>query len=377
MGFDWLAVGFYFGVIGLYRLSLQTNPSAMNKFISIVLSISAICSCGQQICTIRGEISDPVDSVRLFSMKGSLVDQCAVTDGAFTLTCEIDSENGVSVSRGENYDPISLIPDTKEIIITMDEGKPVVSGSPLSNELQELQQWALSTFMENSMKAMSLIEAGDQKGADAINAEMHKTIASHCREIYLNHKTDALGMQAMTLMMMDLDEDEFMELYEQGGKVIQEDAQIGGYYEHLKSMPQKHSIILSEDGKVLKERSSFEDYVGVGKYTLVDFWASWCGPCKEETPNVIAIYEKYRSEGLMVIGVPVNDKLDATEKALKELGIHYPQVLDPSQELAEKFGITGIPRIILFDPEGNIVADGLRGSEIEASVRRVIFDQER
>ena len=344
----------------------------MKKIISIALSVSAICSCGHQVCTIKGEISDLIDTVRLFSMPGSLVDLCAVSDGAFTLTCEIDPENVVSVSRGENYDPISLIPDTKEIFITMDEGKPVVSGSPLSRELQELQQWALSTFMENNMKAMSLIEAGDQQSADAMMAQMHKTIASHCREIYINHKTDALGIQAMTLMMMDLDEDDFIELYEQGGKVIQEDAQIGGYYEHVKSLPKEKSIILSENGEILKERNTFEDYVGAGQYTLVDFWASWCGPCKEETPNVIAVYEKYRSKGLVVIGVPVNDKLDATEEAMKELGIHYPQVLDPSQKLADKYGISGIPHIILFNPEGKIVADGLRGSEIEASVKRVI-----
>lgn len=346
--------------------------SAMNKFISIVLSMSVVCSCGHQVCTIKGEISDPVDTVRLFSMTGLLLDQCAVTDGAFILTCEIDPENGVSVSRGEEYDPISLIPDSKEITIAMNEGKPVISGSPLSCELLELQQWALSTFMGYSMQAMSLIEAGDQQGADAVNAEMHKTIASHCRDIYMNHKTDALGMQAMTLMMMDLDEDEFMELYEQGGKVIQENAQIGGYYEHLKSQPHEKSIILSENGELLKSRSTYDDYVGAGNYTLVDFWASWCGPCKEETPNVIAVYEKYHNKGLVVIGVPINDKLDATEKAMKELGIHYPQIIDPSQNLAEKYDISGIPRIILFNPEGKIVADGLRGSEIEASVKRVI-----
>ena len=130
--------------------------------------------------------------------------------------------------------------------------------------------------------------------------------------------------------------------------------------------------MLLENNELLQEQGSFEDYVGNGSYTLVDFWASWCGPCRAETPNVVAVFEKYRDKGLIVIGVPVNDKLEATQKALVELGIHYPQVLDPSLRLAEQFGIVGIPYIILFDPEGNIIAEGLRGNEIEKAVSKVL-----
>lgn len=114
------------------------------------------------------------------------------------------------------------------------------------------------------------------------------------------------------------------------------------------------------------------EIIAQNKLTLVDFWASWCGPCKAEAPNVIAVYEKYRDKGLVVIGVPVNDKQEATEKAMRDLGIHYPQVLDPSQALAERFNIVGIPYIILFAPDGSIVAAGLRGAQIEEAVGKVL-----
>ena len=112
--------------------------------------------------------------------------------------------------------------------------------------------------------------------------------------------------------------------------------------------------------------------MGAGIYTLVDFWASWCGPCKAEAPNVIAVFEKYSDKGLDVIGVPENDKQEATEMAMKNLGIHYPQVLDPSQALAERFNIVGIPYIILFAPDGSVVAEGLRGAQIEEAVGKVL-----
>ena len=87
---------------------------------------------------------------------------------------------------------------------------------------------------------------------------------------------------------------------------------------------------------------------------------------------MIAVYEKYRDKGLVVIGVPVKDKQEATEKAMRDLGIHYPQVLDPSMELAERFNITGIPHIILFAPDGSVVAAGLRSAQIDEAVGKVL-----
>ncbi|MBQ6087610.1 MAG: AhpC/TSA family protein [Bacteroidales bacterium] len=344
----------------------------MKKYLFFLITLSAAYACGNRVCTINGTITDPVDSVRLVDMSGAILDASAVTDGAFTLKCNLNPQTGVSVVRGDRYEPISLIPDSKEIIISMSDGKPVVSGSPLSEELQDLQQWTMNTFMEYGQKAFALMEAGDKEGADSVNAETYKIVADRCREIYKKHKSDPLGNQAMVLMMHFIDKDEFFSLYEQGGKIIKDDAMIGGYYEHLKSLPSDNVITLSDNGDIETSNGSFEDYVGAGKYTLVDFWASWCGPCKKETPYVTVVFEKYRDKGLVVIGVPVNDKKEATVKAMKELGIHYPQVLDPSQALAGKFGITGIPHIMLFSPDGIVLEEGLRGEGIEEAVKKVL-----
>ena len=326
----------------------------MKKLFFALLILVMACSCNDQVCKISGTITDPVDTVRLVHMTEGVLDVAAVKDGKFTLQCPIDSEFPVSILRGDDYDPIVLVPDSKKITVSMKDNVPVVTGSPLSEELQELQQWCMNTFFA------------------APNAETMKQIAEHCREVYLQHKDDAIAPQAMTFLIDQLDKDEFIALYEQGGKAVKADASIGGYYEHLKSLPEEEVISLLENGEILQEQGAFEDYVGQGQYTLVDFWASWCGPCRAEAPNVVAVYEKYRDKGLIVIGVPVNDKLEATKKALKDLGIHYPQVLDPSLKVAEQFGITGIPHIILFDPEGNIIAEGLRGARIEEAVSKVL-----
>ena len=325
------------------------------KRLFFALSILAmVCSCNNQVCKINGTITDPVDTVQLVHMTEGVLDVAAVKDGKFTLQCPIDPEFTVSILRGDDYDPIVLVPDSKKITVTMKDNVPIVTGSPLSEELQALQQWCMTTFFA------------------APNAETMKQIAEHCREVYLQHKDDAIAPQAMTFLIDQLDKNVFIALYEQGGTAVRADAELGGYYEHLKSLPEEKVIMLLENGEILQVQGVFEDYVGQGKYTLVDFWASWCGPCRAETPNVVAVFEKYHDKGLIVIGVPINDKQDATKKALMDLGIHYPQVLDPSQRFVEQFNIIGIPYIILFDPEGNIIAEDLRGTQIEEAVSKVL-----
>lgn len=357
----------------------------MKRVLFALMALAALCACNDNVCTISGNLTDPVDTVRLVDMSGQLLDVAAVKDGAFTLKCDIDPESGVSIIRGElpdwfgtafgpadGYDPIALIPDVKKISVTITDSIPVVSGSPLSQEIQGFQQWIMNTAFEHVEKAIMLEDAGDTIGVENLYKEMEKQLVDRSREVYQVHKADAIGAQALGLMLEFIDRDEFIALYEQGGKAVKADAQLSGYYEHMKSLPEEAVITLLENGEVKKERGIFEDYVGVGSYTLVDFWASWCGPCKAEAPNVIAVFEKYRDKGLVVIGVPVNDMQEATEKALKDLGIHYPQVLDPSQALAEKFNIVGIPYIILFAPDGSIVAEGLRGAQIDEAVGKVL-----
>ncbi|MBQ0049679.1 MAG: AhpC/TSA family protein [Bacteroidales bacterium] len=122
------------------------------------------------------------------------------------------------------------------------------------------------------------------------------------------------------------------------------------------------------DGKVQK----LSDYVGKGKYVLVDFWASWCGPCKAEIPNLIEIYNKYKGDKFEVLGVATWDQPAATLKSIEQLGIPYPQILNAQKAGSDAYGILGIPQIILFGPDGTILKRNLRGSAIEELVQKCL-----
>ena len=109
------------------------------------------------------------------------------------------------------------------------------------------------------------------------------------------------------------------------------------------------------------------DYVGKGKLVVADFWASWCGPCRKEIPNLINIHEKY-GDKVLVLGIATWDNPEDTEKAIAELKIPYPQMLNTQKAGSDAYSITGIPEIIVFAPDGTILHRGLRGQELETPV---------
>lgn len=106
---------------------------------------------------------------------------------------------------------------------------------------------------------------------------------------------------------------------------------------------------------------SLSDHAGKGKYILVDFWASWCGPCRGLTPEIKELYRKYRGDNFEIVGVAVWDKPEDTERAIAEDKIEWPQIINAQEIPTKIYGITGIPRLILIAPDGTIVARNSTG----------------
>ena len=120
------------------------------------------------------------------------------------------------------------------------------------------------------------------------------------------------------------------------------------------------------------QTQKLSDYVGKGKYVLVDFGASWCGPCRGEIPTIIDLYNKYAGDNFAVLGVATWDEPADTKKAMEELGIQYPQIMNAQKAGSDAYNIEGIPEIILFAPDGTIVKRGLRGEAMVKAVEEAL-----
>lgn len=108
------------------------------------------------------------------------------------------------------------------------------------------------------------------------------------------------------------------------------------------------------------------DYVGKGKYILLDFWSPWCGPCRREMPNIKAVYDQYKGEQFDVVSIAVWERqpVEVTIETAEKLGMDWNQINNGQREPASLYGVDGIPHLILFGPDGTILKRGFHGAEI-------------
>lgn len=112
-----------------------------------------------------------------------------------------------------------------------------------------------------------------------------------------------------------------------------------------------------------------------GKYVLVDFWASWCGPCRQENPNVVAAFRQYSNKNFTILGVSLDKAKDPWVRAIKDDQLTWTHVSDLKyweSSVVPMYNIQGIPFNVLLDPQGNVIATNLRGTSLQAKLSEVL-----
>ncbi|MDR2805779.1 MAG: TlpA family protein disulfide reductase, partial [Dysgonamonadaceae bacterium] len=117
------------------------------------------------------------------------------------------------------------------------------------------------------------------------------------------------------------------------------------------------------------------DYAGKGKYVLLDFWASWCPPCRREMPALVELYNTYKDKNFEIVGYSLDETADDWKKGIEELHITWPQLSDCVKWKSipvQTYDIHGIPNTVLIDPQGIIIAKGLRGEKLAEKLQELL-----
>jgi len=113
---------------------------------------------------------------------------------------------------------------------------------------------------------------------------------------------------------------------------------------------------------------------------LIDFWASWCGPCRKENPHVVKLCEKYKDQGFEIIGVSLDKDMKRWTQAIKKDGLEWKHVSDLKgwqNQVAQTYSVKSIPHTVLLDAEGNIIARNLRSKALEGQLERIFKDKKK
>ena len=309
-------------------------------------------------------------------------DSVQIANGRFTLERAVAEDGLIAhlvIPRSYN---LSFIPE--EGIIKADLAAIAATGTAL-NDLHAQKakaREALETETRGRLKAIradkNLDDKAKEEAQEKIVNEFYGKIKPLAEADLKEHSNDAIGLIALqTLLgMEDVNVAKPEALLQQAGDRLRAEESITKMVTRLRRVEATQAGAQFVDFEGVDDANKavrLSDYVGKGHYVLVDFWASWCGPCRREIGHLKKVRDAYTDKGLVILGTVVWDEMEDHLKAMKELEITWPQIFNKT-DATELYGIAGIPQIILFDPAGKIVARDLRGEEINKLLDKALQD---
>ena len=352
------------------------------RFVSVfALSAFALTAMAQSY-TIKGTAGAQAEGNTIYLVDQNsmaFADSCVVKDGQFKFEGTAQDQLLFEVKSGQRSRHkvyVIVEPGSNVEIDIASQPAKVTDNGGLTDKMIAVETAVATAGNAVNAKIREMQAAGKSRDEiyAALNADIEAIYAIYQKAIDDN-ADNMVGAYVMGVVVNEfypsLEKlDEAMSKVKYADKVLRIRYEREGYLKAAATQAGKMFVDFSGfsvDGAV----SKLSDYVGKGKYVLVDFWASWCGPCKGEIPNLIELQNRFGGDKFMVLGVNVWDEEEKFKAAIPAEGITYPQIYIPrdnKDNATDMYGIKGIPQIILFAPDGTIVQRDLRGSAMKALV---------
>ncbi len=354
----------------------------LQSFLAGAVLLSVIGCSNKDTISISGEIQNPGNvKVVAFYEGDRKLDSVFLSDqNKFQFERAATQSRLFSVQIGKNKYPIILTPGEKvkfQADLQQPEAYQVV-GSELSTALKQFAPIkARKEFLEDSLQSDFTKRIANKSEAeiDALRSEYlgeyKKTMNFYTKEAvsFAEKHNDLAGFYAVSTLDPELAEAELIAYSDKTKEMFKDNAMVNQFREEIEKLkklavgqPAPEFEAYTPTNKTVK----LSDYRG--KYVLVDFWASWCMPCRKENPNLVRIYNTYKGKGFDILGVSLDNNPGSWMRAIEEDKLTWTNVSDLkawSSDLIINYRIKAIPSSVVLDPQGKIIAKNLRSKELE------------
>ena len=312
------------------------------------------------------------------------IDSTTVANGKFAFNGTADKDALLAVTVKNSGWSTPFFNDGTPVIINVNDS--TLKGSPQNERLTkyDIEGEALMTVFKAKVSKMT--EEQIKANQDELLEEMAKAQKAQTEltnKLFKEERNSLIPLAFAEIYFIDNGVDAYDELVKQPSAFAT--------HPQLKATRDRIAAVLKPEGSektafIGQQFTDFEmadpdgkmhkisEFVGEGKYVFVDFWASWCGPCRAEMPNVLEAYNKYHDKGFEVIGISFDEKKDAWVKAVAQIKMPWLQLSDLKGfkcAAAPIYKIDAIPDNILIDPQGKIIDRALRGKALHTRLQRL------